>query len=250
MDYNFFLPEMRVTLGPYTLQAGIHFEVYSSKENPIDWAVVRFTDVMPPALKLAKKDALVIELGYNSAYDVIFTGNVQAIEGPEIRAKDKMQLMKDAVITGVFLQATPQDILRSGLGVAGIAGAKLSTESFSRKPRVMIRSMDGLALAAEINRIWGLKHQATIDATGAYNWAGVVEQAKVYTFSYGQNIIDLERQDGYLVLQTIAAGFIRHSHKINVVHPDATGTFEALKVRYYVTSSGFPRTEIWFKEAA
>ena len=69
---------------------------------------------------------------------------------------------------------------------------------------------------------------------------------KVYSFEYGVNILTLDRVGGTWELETVAAPFIRHSHKINVEHPKISGEFEVKKVVTRTNDSGFIRTSIYF----
>jgi hypothetical protein len=47
-------------------------------------------------------------------------------------------------------------------------------------------------------------------------------------------------------LETVSAPFIKHSHKINLIHPQVSGEVEVSKVVSKTNDSGFIRTYIYF----
>ena len=47
------------------------------------------------------------------------------------------------------------------------------------------------------------------------------------------------------MLETVSAPFVKHSHKINVIHPRINGEFEVSKVVSSTNESGFIRTYIY-----
>jgi len=79
-----------------------------------------------------------------------------------------------------------------------------------------------------------------------FYWDEKPAQQKVYTFEYGVNIISLNRTGGVWELETVSAPFVRHSHKINLIHPRISGEFEVSKVVSTTNDSGFIRTYIYF----
>lgn len=77
-------------------------------------------------------------------------------------------------------------------------------------------------------------------------WDEKPEQKKVYTFEHGVNILNLRRAGGVWELETVSAPFIKHSHKINLIHPQVSGEVEVSKVVSKTNDSGFIRTYIYF----
>lgn len=61
---------------------------------------------------------------------------------------------------------------------------------------------------------------------GVFYWDEKPEQKKVYTFERGVNILNLRRAGGVWELETVSAPFIKHSHKINLIHPQVSGEVE------------------------
>lgn len=84
------------------------------------------------------------------------------------------------------------------------------------------------------------------DDAPAYYWDEKPEQKKVYTFEHGVNILNLRRAGGVWELETVSAPFIKHSHKINLIHPQVSGEVEVSKVVSKTNDSGFIRTYIYF----
>ena len=80
-----------------------------------------------------------------------------------------------------------------------------------------------------------------------YHEGGASRPVKiVYTFEYGVNIIALNRPGRVWELETVSAPFVRHSHKINVIHPKVSGEVEVSKVVSMTNDDGFIRTKIYF----
>lgn len=88
--------------------------------------------------------------------------------------------------------------------------------------------------------------RATFFSGGVFYWDEKPEQKKVYTFEHGVNILNLRRAGGVWELETVSAPFIKHSHKINLIHPQVSGEVEVSKVVSKTNDSGFIRTYIYF----
>ena len=58
--------------------------------------------------------------------------------------------------------------------------------------------------------------------------------------------LNLRRAGGVWELETVSAPFIKHSHKINLIHPQVSGEVEVSKVVSKTNDSGFIRTYIYF----
>ena len=67
-----------------------------------------------------------------------------------------------------------------------------------------------------------------------------------YSFEAGRNILSLVRRGSLWDLETVSAPFVRHSHHIQVVHPDVEGEVEVARVRHLTNDQGFIRTHIYF----
>ena len=71
-----FYPQIAAQAGPYKLDQGIEFEVFSAKSSYFDWAKIRFTEGFQPEISLARKAPAAIELGYDGILEEVFTGFV------------------------------------------------------------------------------------------------------------------------------------------------------------------------------
>ena len=130
-----FYPEIAARAGPYNLDQGIEFEIFSAKSSYFDWAKIRFTEDFQPEISLSRKDPGSIELGYNGVMEEVFTGYVskpynKGGAADEINLKDDMLLLEDTQINNTFLDTTPQEVIAYVLGQAGISKMKLSGIAF------------------------------------------------------------------------------------------------------------------------
>lgn len=245
-----FYPQIAARAGPYNLTQGIEFEIYSAKSSYFDWAKIRFTEDFQPEISLSRKDPGSIELGYNGVMEEVFTGHVskpynKGGAADEINLKDDMLLLEDTQINNTFLDTTPQEVISYILGQAGVSKMKLSGDSFQTRKKLPIRQMSAVQAINAVNAAWNTK-KLFFFAGGVFYWGEKPEQSKVYTFEYGVNIINLNRLGGVWALETVSAPFVRHSHKINIVHPKISGEQEVEKVISSTNDDGFIRTKIYF----
>ncbi|MGI6254251.1 MAG: serine/arginine repetitive matrix protein 2 [Acutalibacter sp.] len=243
-------PQIAAQIGPYAFDQGIEIEVYSSQESYFDWAKIRFTEQYQASITLERKNAAAIELGYNGSFEEVFAGYVaQGYDGGsfanEITLKDEMLLLEETDVNSTFLDTTPQEIIGYLLTQAGIEEMQLSSQVYPVRKQVPIRKMNVIQAINAVHATWGIKHRFFFSG-GVFYWGMTPKQAKVYTFEYGVNILALERVGGVWELETVAAPFVKHSHKIAVDHPRVSGEFEVKKVVTLTNDSGFIRTKIYF----
>lgn len=245
-----YYPQVAARVGPYTFEQGIEIEVYSSKASYFDWAKIRFTEQFQSEITLNKKAAAVIQLGYNGVLDDVFTGYVaKPYNGGtfinEVNLKDEMLILEETIINDTFLDTTPQEMLSFFLAKAGLSRMKLSPKTYQRRKILPIRQQNAVQAINTVNAAWGLKVPFFF-SDGVFYWDEKPDQEKVYTFEYGVNILSLNRACGVWKLETVSAPFVKHSHKINVIHPQVSGEFEVQKVVSTTNDSGFIRTYIYF----
>ncbi len=245
-----FYPQIAAQAGPYKLDQGIEFEIFSAKSSYFDWAKIRFTEGFQPEISLARKDPAAIELGYDGIMEEVFTGFVSHPYNygggvDEITLKDEMLLLEDTQINNTFLDTTPQEVISYILAQAGVGKRKLNAQGYPTRKKLPIRQMSGVQAINAVNAAWNLKKRFFFSG-GVFYWDEKPEQQKVYTFEYGVNIINLVRFGGVWELKTVSAPFIRHSHKINVIHPKISGEQEVTKVVSSINDDGFIRTKIYF----
>lgn len=188
--------------------------------------------------------------GYDDIFEEVFTGYVsKPYNGggftDEVTLKDEMLLLEETQINDTFLDTTPQEMISYFLGKAGVSKMKLSSQGYPKRKRLPIRQMSVIEAINAVHAAWNTK-QPFFFSGGVFYWGEKPEQSKIYTFEYGVNIISLVRTGGAWELETVSAPFVRHSHKINVIHPKVSGEFEVSKVVSSTGENGFIRTKIYF----
>lgn len=122
---------------------------------------------------------------------------------------------------------------------------KLSSKTYPTRKMLPIRRQTAVQAINAVNAAWGLRVPFFFSG-GVFYWDEKPEQKKVYTFERGVNILNLRRAGGVWELETVSAPFIKHSHKINLIHPQVSGEVEVSKVVSKTNDSGFIRTYIYF----
>lgn len=245
-----FYPQIAARVGPYNFNRGIEIEIYSAKSSYFDWAKIRFTEQFHPRITIARKDPGAIKLGYDGIFDEVFTGYVSrpynsGTFANEVNLKDEMLLLEETTINKTFLDTTPQEIIGYILMQAGLSKFKLSSKGYPTRKIFPIRQQNGIKAIETVAAAWGLKVPFFFSG-GVFYWGEKPEQSQIYTFEYGINILALDRVGGSWVLKTVSAPFIRHSHKVHVIHPQVNGEHEVTKVIFATNDSGFIRTYIYF----
>jgi len=159
--------------------------------------------------------------------------------------KDEMLLMEETIINDTFLDTTPQELISYFLAQAGLSKMKLSSKTYPTRKMLPIRRQTAVQAINAVNAAWGLRVPFFFSG-GVFYWDEKPEQKKVYTFERGVNILNLRRAGGVWELETVSAPFIKHSHKINLIHPQVSGEVEVSKVVSKTNDSGFIRTYIYF----
>lgn len=215
-----YYPQISAQAGSYTFEEGVELEIYSSKSSYYDWAKIRFTSQFRPKLSLKKKDPATIQLGYDGTLEDVFTGFVSGnydggTYANEVALKDEMLLMEETIINDTFLDTTPQELISYFLAQAGLSKMKLSSKTYPTRKMLPIRRQTAVQAINTVNAAWGLR----------------------VPFFFSGGVWELE---------TVSAPFIKHSHKINLIHPQVSGEVEVSKVVSKTNDSGFIRTYIYF----
>lgn len=244
-----FHPQISVLVGEYELADGIELKICSDKSTYFDWAKIKFTEQLQPALKLTRKEPARILLGYDGVMEEVFSGYVSrpynSVGVDEITLKDDMLRLEETVINHTFVDATPQEIITFCLGRAGVTKIRVSPQSYPVRRQAVFRQMTVIDAINRVQAIWGIKHRFFF-LGGTFYWGVKPPQEKVYTFEYGVNILSLARFGGMWELETAAAPFIHHSQQIEIVHPKIYGAVEVQKVITGTNDHGFIRTRIYF----
>lgn len=187
---------------------------------------------------------------YDGTLEDVFTGFVSGnydggTYANEVALKDEMLLMEETIINDTFLDTTPQELISYFLAQAGLSKMKLSSKTYPTRKMLPIRRQTAVQAINAVNAAWGLRVPFFFSG-GVFYWDEKPEQKKVYTFERGVNILNLRRAGGVWELETVSAPFIKHSHKINLIHPQVSGEVEVSKVVSKTNDSGFIRTYIYF----
>lgn len=156
-----------------------------------------------------------------------------------------MLLLEETTINNTFLDTTPQEVLAYVLAQAGITKSKLSGQGYPTRKLLPVRQQTGIQAINTINAAWDIKVPFFFSG-GTFYWDEKPEQTKIYTFERGVNILTLNRTGGVWELETVSVPFVKHSHKINVIHPRVNGEYEVSKVVTTTNDAGFIRTYIYF----
>lgn len=187
---------------------------------------------------------------YDGTLEDVFTGFVSGnydggTYANEVALKDEMLLMEETIINDTFLDTTPQELISYFLAQVGLSKMKLSSKTYPTRKMLPIRRQTAVQAINAVNAAWGLRVPFFFSG-GVFYWDEKPEQKKVYTFERGVNILNLRRAGGVWELETVSAPFIKHSHKINLIHPQVSGEVEVSKVVSKTNDSGFIRTYIYF----
>lgn len=245
-----YYPQISVAAGGYTFTQGVELQVCSDRDAVYDWAKLRFTRQFQTELALPRKAPAKILLGYDNSFRHVFTGYVakpynSGSGADTVILKDDALVLEETVINNTFLDTTPQEVLSYILAQAGISRSALDTRRYPERKLLPIRRQNAVQAIHTVNAAWGLKNTFFF-SDGTFYWGRKPEQEKVYAFTYGVNILTLERDGGVWCLETVSAPFIRHSQKIRVQHPRVSGEFEVSRVVFSTNDSGFIRTHIYF----
>lgn len=245
-----YYPQAAARVGPYTFCQGIEIEVYSAKSSYFDWAKVRFTGEYRDNISVSRNEPASIQLGYDGVLDDVFTGYVAApydggTWGNEITLKDEMLVLEHTIINETFQDTTPQEIITFILAKAGFSKKRLSAKGYPARKVVSIKRQNAIQAIETIHAAWRIKVPFFFSG-GTFYWDEQPEQKNVYTFEYGVNILGLNRIGGVWELETVSAPFVKHSHKIHVIHPKISGEVLVSKVVFLTNDSGFIRTYIYF----
>ena len=245
-----YYPQIAAQVGAYSFSSGIEIEISSAKSSYFDWAKIRFTGPFREKIALPRRTTASIALGYGGVLEPVFSGYVDKPAGSgtnadELCLKDETLLLEDTVIHDTFLSTTPQELIAFLLAKAGITRMKLSPKSYPVRKTLPIRQQNAVQAIHTVNAAWGIKPHFFFSG-GVFFWDETPEQKKIYTFQYGVNILALNRVNGLWELETVSVPFVKHSHKINLIHPKVRGEREVQMVVFTTNDSGFIRTFLYF----
>lgn len=243
---SLFYPETKAKIGDYQFTKGISLSVYSSKDTYFDWAKVKMLKAFENQITMSKLDEAEIMLGYDQNLHSVFKGYVFKLgEEKELILKDDMLKLENTKLTHTFLDASPTDIVEYCLRQAGITQYKLFEKKYPKRKIVPVQQKNVIQILEEVKRLWKIEDLFYF-AQGIFYFGQKHDQAKIYKFEYGSNIISLTKESGLWVIETASVPFIRHSDYIDIEHPQVSGRYEVSKIIFSGSDAGFLRSRIYF----
>ncbi|WP_027364025.1 hypothetical protein [Desulfotruncus alcoholivorax] len=241
-------------------------DIWLSRKEPADIAEFTFKLGLPD-LGLAKDSAIDISIGYdgNNSWKV-FSGYVSEPMSPRFLCKDEAIKLFKTNITKTFLDVVPQDVIKFGLQQAGVSTFSLVEDVYPKKPSFVAAGENVSDLVKRVNTTWGLNFDHYFDGEKKFYWdAPKPRPGPVYSYQYGENIIELEfsadrepsgqRSAGDTAgggrLLTVSSPFVGHSQEIEIIWPEvASSRYITETVHHFINEQGSLRTEIFFRELA
>lgn len=245
-----FYPTLQVYIGEYVLNQGICIEFCSALKANSDWGRIHFTsEYQQSGMEVSVEDEVEVWLGYEDDIQCVFQGLVSksynaAEAGDVMQFQDYSRLLSKTYLNDTFQSCTPQEIITTGLGMAGIEEFKLSDEMFLPKT-VSISHKNMLEVLKQINQLWQLDITYSFIA-GVFCWGKGMEQSESYLFSYAENIISCSRESGFWVLETVCIPLLQAGCVISVDHPKVSGEYTIQKLRVKSDKCGFIRYFLYF----
>lgn len=238
--------------------------VWLSRKEPADRVEFSLKSSLPE-LGLVKDTPIEIWLGYNpDQIWRVFAGYITDAASPRFVAKDEAVKLFRTKIVQMFQNVSPQDIIRYGLQQAGILDIVLAPDTFPRKARFAAAGEHVSELVSRVNATWRLDFDHYFDSDRRFHWdAPVPKPGRVYSFEYGQNIIELDfntdrdphgqRAAGDTAgagrLLTVLAPFVGHSQEIGITWPNiGDRQFITETAHHFISDRGALRTELFFRE--
>lgn len=240
-------PQFRVQIGDQIYTKGIRTECYSSIKEGCSWATLEYDPRYAGLLDIAAMAPVKVELGYEGDYDTLLTGYM--VDGKALgpyRILDDTVFLKRTYVKGTFLDCRPQDIIRYGLGMAGITDYCLSEAVYPKKDVVSIPRGNVLELIQEVGRIWGTG-AVPYFKSGRFYWGAGEEQSLVYVLEEGVNILFFTETDGEAEIKTVGVPWIHQGERIRVKHRKFEGEAVVISARVKADEEGSVRMYLTFR---
>lgn len=169
-----------------------------------------------------------------------------SISSTNLMAENYLAVLASKRINRVFLNCTPQEIIRYSMNGLGL-NLKLSDKAFSKRAKFVIANETPLTILERINSEWQYRMSYWVDGDNL-NWSDVSMIAtQTVKYQSGVNIIELSYSDG----QGIVTGFVdfklRPGMGIEIDDPDVPeGRFTINKLHHY-KRGGKSRTDVYYK---
>ena len=241
-------PEIRLTVGGYTVTDGIEVECFSSKESHMDWCRVELSSGLQGLIQIKDMDEATVELGCNGDYDSLINGYVRNEKEDywkEIMIKDDLMKLERVNIKATFLDCEPQDVVRYVLTCAGIEDYTLADARYGKRDRLVIDRRNGLQTLTEVNSAWGINNPFFFQNKVFY-WGAKRDQDEMYVLEEDETILSLNKSGSLWEAETIAVPWIHHSQKVEIRHSKYNGIVEVEKTIVRSDDTGAVHMYIYF----
>lgn len=246
---KYFFPEFSLKVGNLIFTEGISLDYYSSKKAMSDWMHIRFTDKLHKTMGFQPMQKATFQFGYSGALEQIFSGYIDRIgqSGAEVICKDAMLKLQKQKLTELYLSVSQEEYLKTLLGQAGVKIGTIQAQGKFRKDKVMIENITYAEAVQRANTLWKTNSFFYFDSKEQFYFNSPKPQKEQYLFKYGESILNCTKHQNMYELEVIPV-HVDYTNKITVDHPDCSGEFEVLEVRFHVTDRGFPKMFLYFEE--
>jgi len=236
----------QIRIGNTVVEGGLkELDVWRSRKDPAGYAAY----VLREEVEVAVEPGAIVEidLGYDEKeVGRVFTGAISRSAEERVIAKDGMTQLLGTSITQSFMQATPQDMIKFGLKLAGVEAFSLSSQVFGTRDQVVAGLNVYDMIRQRINPYWGVDFAAYFDARDVFIWQAPVKNNDMYLFQYGENILEMLSDGDIGMFRTVFVPGLDHSQYITLSHPGAMGVALIETVHHYILDDKL-RTDIYYK---
>ncbi|QUO43461.1 hypothetical protein KDJ56_11170 [Brevibacillus composti] len=236
----------QIRVGNVVVASGLkELDVWRSRKDPAGYASFLFKDEVEID---APQGAIVeIDIGYDETNAArVFTGYVSRPDQERIIAKDSMTKLLQTKVMQSFLQATPQDMIRFGLKLAGIEVYSIAEQIFSPRNQVVANLNVYDMIRQRINPYWNIDFAPHFDVRDVFVWQPLTRSDEMFLFQYGENIIEMLADGEIGMFRTVFVPELDHSQYIMISHPQVNGIALVETVHHFIQDDKL-RSEIYYK---
>lgn len=236
----------QIRIGNVVVSSGLkELDVWRSRKDPAGYASFLFKDEVE--IDTPQGAIVEIDIGYDEKNVArVFTGEISRPDQERIIAKDSMTKLLQTKVTQTFLQATPQDMIRFGLKLAGIEIYSITSQEFSPKDQVVANLNVYDMIRQRVNPYWNIDFAAHFDMRDVFVWQPLVKPDQMFLFQYGENILELMADGEIGMFRTVFVPGLDHSQFISISHPRANGIALVETVHHYIQNEKL-RSDIYYK---
>jgi len=251
-------PEIEVTIGEETRLASVQrMEVAAARSQPVASVYLELSNVrFEWEGGAANGDPLVLHWGYRGQdLHPLFDGTVLRAhlrETFKVWGLCRARALADAPITRTYQNEAADAVVNhlvSGLGFSSVDAAPcdLIIDKLPLRGSTVVQAITFLNRRLELDRAF------YANATGGFHWAErVATQEPAYTFTHGEDILDLQSLPGHRHLLTVMGVPVWHSQVVEQVDAAGNGTrhfVEQVRHTGGVGGTGI-RSHLWLEEVA